>query len=182
MIKTYLTTTFNNKIVKIYFDKLDPVKVNTGISVCKISTLRGRDKTFGTYRKAKTITISGAFSTRLDNNIIIGGGTYKLTGEDKIKTLVELFNSFIQDTRLFNVVTFYKEYKNFTITKFGVVYSDNSVIKVDLSLQEVLFRENEEINYSVEASIYPRQITVESSSSGGLATSFNTYLSNLFGG
>lgn len=181
MIRTYLATTYNDKIVKIYFDKLDPVKVNTSISVCKISTLRGKDKTFGTYRKAKTISITGSFSTRLENNIVVEGSSYKISGEDKIKTLVELFNSFIQDTRLFNIITFYREYKNYVITKFSVIYSDNAVIKIELSLQEVLFRENENINYSVEADIYPRQITTETSNTGSLASSFNNYLNNMFG-
>lgn len=157
MIRTYIATNYNNKIVKIVFDKLNPTKVTSNTAVNTISVLRGRDKTFGTYRKPKTISISGSFSDRLDKNIYIDDSPRTIKSDDKIKTLVNLFNSFIEDTRLFNIITFYKEYKNYTLTKFSVVYSYNSTIDVTLDFQEVMFRENDKIIYSIESDIYPRE-------------------------
>ncbi len=68
----------------------------------------------------------------------------RVIGKEKSKKLEELFNSLVEETKLIDVKMFYKTYENYVLTGFNLSYDNNSVITVELTLQEVLLRHLQE--------------------------------------
>lgn len=146
---------YKDYIVRLTFDKLDSINIDENLQVCTSETIRGKNKTFNAYLKPKAFSISGQFSDRQSTNVeIIEQQTDEeteemknlltintLTGRDKSKRLNDLFESLVEDTRLINLKLFYGNYENYVINDFSLSYTDNSVITVELKLQEILIRD-----------------------------------------
>lgn len=140
---------------KLKFDKLDSLTIDENLQVCTSETIRGRNKTFNAYKKPSNITISGKFSDLQTTNVEITGNfpdedqsgyivatkINPAVGKKKSDYLNKLFTLMTDNSLLVNVCTFYKTYEDYIITGFNLNYSSNSTINVELTLQEVLFRD-----------------------------------------